>query len=217
MRNAVVNRLAACGVLLIALTLSALLIGAAPARASEASNTVAPPPSSANAVKYCHYYEQTLAARLGVTTSRLASAQESALTTTIDRAYADGTITKTQQQRMLQRASQLGTDPCAAIGRWAAMHHQKHAAANQAVVSAVASALQMQPTALSSALASGQTVPRLAASQHVSLAAVNAAYYAAVQNQLRTAVGNGTLTQSQSNAIYAKIQRAVANGRYPML
>ena len=215
MRNTVVTRAAAGSVLLIALALSALLIGAGTAQASSASRTgaSAPPP---NAEQYCRLYEQTLAIKLGVTTAQLVSANQSALTTTIDKAYADGAINKTQQQKMLQRVSQLGNDPCAAVGRAAAVHQQL-VTARQATVSAVASALRMQPSALESALASGKSVPQLATAQNVDIHTVNGAYYTAIQNQLKMAVQNGNLTQAQSTGIYAKIQRAVANGRYPQI
>jgi hypothetical protein len=162
----------------------------------------------------------TLASKLGKTVAELAAANKSALEATIQQAYTDGAISQAQETKMLDKVKQLGSDPCKDLARLSASHHQmsqQYAGAHQAVVNAVAGAVNLPPATLEQDLASGQTVAQIASAQHVDLSAVNAAYLSAVQNQLKTAVTKGKITQAQASTAYSAIQRAVARGEYPWL
>ena len=217
MRKGVLFRLVGGSALLIGLALSTFLLGRSPALALGGSSPGAGPASQQ---KYCQTYVHTLASRLKVSVAQLAAANKSALETTIQQAYTDGAITQAQETRMLDKIKQLGSDPCADLARLSAAHHQmgeRYAGAHQAVVNAVAGAVNLPPATLEQDLASGQTVPQIASAQHVSLAAVDAAYLAAVQTQLKMAVAKGMITQAQSDTAYSAIQRAVSKGQYPWL
>jgi hypothetical protein len=202
------------GALLVGLALAAILVNWSPALASGKS---APPPGSSGQQKYCETYVHTLATKLKVSVAQLAAANKAALETTVKQAMADGAITQAQETRILDKINQLGSDPCADLARASAAHRAQYANAHQAVLTAVAGALKMSPADLQGDLKSGRTVPQIAAAQHVNLSDVNAAYLAAVQDQLKMAVTNGAMTQPQADKVYQAIQRAVANGRYPLL
>jgi hypothetical protein len=217
MRKGLMFKLVGASALLIGLALSTLLIGRSPALALGGSSPGAGP---ANQQKYCETYVHALASRLKRSVAELAAANKSALETTIQQAYTDGAITQSQETNMLDKVKQLGSDPCADLARLSASHHQmgeQYAGAHQAVVNAVAGALNLPPATLEQDLASGQTVLQIASAQHVDLSVVNAAYLAAVHTQLKTAVTKGKITQSQANAAYSAIQGAVAKGKYPWL
>jgi hypothetical protein len=68
--------------------------------------------------KYCMLYVQTLASNLHVTVAQLQSANQAAMRTTIQRAYADGQITQAQETNLLNRASRATANPCAALHHW---------------------------------------------------------------------------------------------------
>jgi hypothetical protein len=216
MRNKVLIRVVAGCALLVGLALGTLLGGQRFALASGGAN---PGNGSANQQKYCKVYVTTLASNLNVTVPELAAANKSALQTTIKQAYTDGAITQAQVKSLLDKVNQLGKDPCADLARLAATHHKGHElqGAHQAIVNAVAGALKLSPATLESDLSSGQTVAQIASAQHVRISDVNAVYLTAVQTQLKAAVTRGLITQSQSHDAYSAIQRAVSNGKYPLL
>jgi hypothetical protein len=200
--------------LLVGLALAVILVIRSPALASGKS---APPPGSTGQQKYCEMYEHALATNLKVSVAQLAAANKAALETTVKQAMADGAITQAQETRIVDKIRQLGSDPCADLARAAAAHRARYANAHQAVLTAVAGALHLPAATLELDLSHGQTVAQIAAAQHVNLTDVNAAYLTAVQDQLKMAVTNGTMTQPQADKMYQAIQRAVANGRYPLL
>ena len=216
MRSKLVLGLVGGGILLVGLIVGALLGGGVPALASTGGSAPATATPSANQ-RYCQLFVQTLAKNLHVSQSQLDSATQAALRTTIQQAYKDGKITQAQETKLLNRVSQLDAHPCAAMGRMYGHHGGAMANAHQAVLSAVAAKLNLSAATLQSDLASGQTLPQIAAARHVSLADVNAAYLSAVHAQLTTAVSSGAITQQQANQAYTKVQQAVANGRYPLL
>lgn len=88
---------------------------------------------------------------------------------------------------------------------------------NGAVVSAVAGALGISTTTLTSDLQAGQSLPQIAAAQNVSITTVNNAYLAAVKQTFDSAVSSGRFTQSQADQLYSIQQQDVANGQYPLL
>jgi hypothetical protein len=222
MRNKLWLGLAGGGVLLVGVVMGALISGGIPAWASGGSNASAAPAASGN---YCQLYEQRVARDLGVSMANLESANQDALKAAVQHAYADRAITQAQETRLLNKVSQIGTHPCAALGRFGAFGHNggkapgraQLAGAREAIVNAVAAKLNLPMAMLESDLAAGQTVSQIAAAQHVRLGDVNAAYLSSVQAQLKTAVSNGTITQAQSDMAYSTIQQAVANGKYPLL
>jgi DNA helicase TIP49 (TBP-interacting protein) len=87
-------------------------------------------------------------------------------------------------------------------------------------VAAVAKKLGITPATLHSDLQSGQTVAQIAQHQHVALDGtngLNAAYLAAVKQQLDHAVANKQITQAVSSSLYQMVQQGVQSGRYILL
>ena len=188
------------------------LLGNATVHASAARGATAPPPTAGT---YCRMYVQALASNLHVSVSTLQTANRNAVTTTIQRAYNDHQISRSQENDLLNRVDQA-KDPCTLVDRVVA-YRDWAIAAHSAVVSAVATKLQMQPNMLEANLASGQTLAQIAASKGVSIADVNTTYLDAVQAQLNSAVQKGLLTHAQATKFYTSAQQAVAQGRYPLL
>jgi hypothetical protein len=225
MRNKMWLGLAGGGILLVGLVVGALINGGLPALAL-GSGAAAPTPGAASTPgAYCQLYLQTVAGDLHVSQAQLATANQDALKKVIEQAYKDGKITQAQETQALNKVSQLGSQPCAALGRFGhelghgprGLDGQALAGAHQAVLNAVAGTLGLQPSQLQSDLQAGQTVPQIAQAQKVQLTNVNSTYLAAVQAQLKSAVSAGKITQSQSDQVYAKIQQAVQAGHYPLL
>lgn len=176
-----------------------------------------------NQASYCQLYMQTLASDLGVTTDKLKSANQDAAQKVINQLASDGKISAAEKNQLTQALQKYGNNPCAFVATHAARKGLRNdiqhalAPAGSAVESAVATSLKLSTTTLQSDLAAGQTVPQIAATQKVNLSDVNTAYLNAVKSQLASAVSAGTITQQQSDAIYARVQKAVQNGNYPLL
>lgn len=182
-------------------------------------------PSTSGNGKYCQTYLSSLASELHITQQQLAQDNQTAIEKALDQMQADGKITAAQKARIEQRLQDDAQHPCALLarglkaGRGGPGGHfgPQLAGARQQIEAAVAPTLKLSVATLDSDLAAGQTIAQIAQAQGVSLSAVNTAYENAVQAALKTAVGNGTLTQAQSTALYAKVQQAVAAGHYPLL
>jgi AraC-like DNA-binding protein len=214
--------LAGGGLLLMGVAIGALLGNVFSALASPGGTTHAS--ATAGTGHYCQLFEQTLAQNLHVSPAQLETATQDALTTTIQQAYTDGTITQAQETTLLHQVSQLGAHPCAALRHLGALGRRgagvggaQFARARQAILHAVATTLKLAPSTLQADLAAGQTLAQIAAAQHVAIADVNTVYLGAVHEQLTLLVGNGTLTQAQVDRLSAKVQQAVTSGHYPLL
>lgn len=195
-------------------------------RALAAGNTPAAPKATpGNQNSYCQMYLDTLAKDLGVTPDKLKSANQDAAQKVINQMASDGKITADQKARLTQALQKYASSPCAFVDMRAARKglgdgaglQQAFAPARAAVESAVAGSLKISTSTLKSDLAAGQTIPQIAAAQKVNISDVNTAYLNAVKTQLANAVSAGMITQSQSDAIYARVQQAVQSGHYPLL
>ena len=175
---------------------------------------------------YCALYEGTLAKNLGVSQSKLVSANKVALQTVINQLAADGTITPSQKAQAEQALAKYGSNPCAALkqaaakartGKGTAIQNQAVTAAKTAIETATAKTLNLSLTTLQSDLASGKTVSQLITAQHAQKSAVDAAYLGAARTELKQAVASGLLTQAESNLAYSYVTTLVAQGHYPLL
>ena len=211
------------GVFVAGLLAGMIVSGGLPAFA--AGSPSASSPSAGSNSKYCQTYLSTLASELHVTQQQLAQDNQAAIEKTLDQMQADGKITAAQKAKIEQHLQNASQHPCALLGRGLRAGHGGAGAhfgtqlqgARQQIEAAVAGSLHLSAAMLESDLASGQTITQIAKAQGVSISAVDTAYQNAVQAALKTAVGNGTLTQAQSSALYAKVQQAVAAGHYPLL
>jgi len=218
MRNKLWLGLAGGGILLVGLALGALINGGLPAFAfvGNAVNGLTqqtPPASSA----YCQLYEQTLANELGVSTAKLEGANQNALKAVIQQAFKDGKINQSQETTLLNNLSNLSSHPCAGLHLGRGFGFGGHEAGGLRVLSAVASALKLQPADLHTDLQSGKTIAQLAQTANVSIDSVNTAYLNAAKDQLGKDVTAKTITHTQADNAYSKLQMAVAAGHYPGL
>jgi len=184
--------------------------------------TPTPPPQATQQTRtdYCKLYEETLANKLGVSVSKLHSANQAAATTVINQMAKEGTISASQKTEAESKLPQYASDPCKYVTAFASEHlavPQVLAANRAAIASAVATTLNMTPQALDQALSSGKTIPQIAQAQNVPLANVNTAYLAAAKTQLDKAVASQQITKEQEDAAYQKLQQAVQAGHYPVL
>jgi hypothetical protein len=189
-------------------------------RVQAATPTPSPQATMQARTDYCKLYEQTLANNLGVSVSKLESANQAAARTVINQMAKEGTISASQQSDLESRLRQYSSDPCRYVTAFANEHiavPQALAANRAAIESDVAAALKMSPQALDKELASGKTIPQIAQAQHVPLSDVNTAYLAATKTQLDKAVASGQITKEQQDAAYQKLQQAVQMGHYPFL
>lgn len=226
MRKRIAIGLAGGGIFVAGLLAGMIFSGALPVFASN-SNTNAhhasTPKTTNNA--YCQLYEQQLAQDLGVTTAKLEQANQDAAQKTIDKMYADGTITSYEKSQLEQRLQQFKSNPCQALSKnkIAAGNNTKDgisalaSSARPALEKAVADKLGISTATLDAELAAGQTIPQIAQTRHIAITDVNSAYLAQVQTTLSQAVSGGYITQAQSDMAYQAIQRSVSNGHYPLL
>ncbi|MGH2487434.1 MAG: hypothetical protein ACRDHE_15625 [Ktedonobacterales bacterium] len=213
MRKRIVLTAAIGGVFVVGLLGGMIVSGGLPVFAS--SNATQSSPTTG----YCQQYEQALAQQLGVSTSQLSQANQSAIQTVITQLAKDGKITAAQQAKLEQRVKQFEAHPCASLlGRHG--NHKLGKALGKArlnVATAVAGKLGVSVDTLKSDLKSGQTLQQIAAARNVSTSDLNTAYLTAVKAQLDQAVANKTLTSTQENTLYTRIQQAVQKGHYPLL
>jgi len=155
-----------------------------------------------------------LASALNIQRSTLNSAIASAGNSTIGTEVQQGKLTQTQANALKSRlqAGDLG----AVIGRggfrggpggfWGG----PQGGVRQAMLDAAAKSLGLSTNQLLTDLRSGQTLAQLVPSGTTVQNVIDAAL-AAAKTQLDQAVKNGTLTQTQENAIYTRLQQQGAN------
>lgn len=173
---------------------------------------------------YCQLYINTLAGDLGVSTSKLQSANADAAQKVLNQMQQDGKIIAAQKAKIEQQLQNAGQHPCAALQAALARGHAKTAkagpalsAARQQIETAVAGAMNLPVATLQQDLANGQTVAQIASAQKVSISTVNTAYINAVKSALSSAQSSGLITQQQSDMLLSRIQQAVNAGHYPGL
>lgn len=215
------------GIFVVGMLAGMIASGGLPAFA--AGSPSASSPSTSGNSKYCQTYLSTLASELHITQQQLAQDNQAAIEKALDQMQADGKITAAQKTQIEQRLQNASQHPCALLDR--GLKAGRHGGpggpgghlgaqlgdARQQIEAAVAPTLKLSAATLDGDLAAGQTIAQIAKVQGVSLDAVNTAYLNAVQAALKKAVSNGTLTQVQSTALYAKVQQAVTAGHYPLL
>jgi uncharacterized protein YidB (DUF937 family) len=227
MRKRIIMAVAGSILFLAGILAGVIISGGIPAFASKnTSSTVNVSQShSSSATGYCQLYEQTLASKLGVSESKLESANSAALQAVITQMAKDGKLTSQQASMLAQMVQEYSSQPCSHInqilklgkGGNAGALNQVLAGARQSVESAVATSLGISADTLKSDLAAGQTIPQIAQAHGISLSTVNNAYLTSIHGLLSQAVSKGYLTQDQSNSLYSRVTAAVNAGHYPLL
>jgi hypothetical protein len=171
-----------------------------------------PTPPKSNRVGWGQLYMQALASRLGTTLANLQQAMTDARKDAINAAVQQGLITQTQADQMLQR---LQNPPTPQPGRVPFQLGRTFGIARgyfgADVIEAVAQVLGMQPADVTSALRSGKTLADLAKSQNVDPSKVLQAIADAEKAGIDRAVKDGLMTQTQADALKAKIDPSNIN------
>ncbi|MCS6841743.1 MAG: hypothetical protein NZ699_07570 [Roseiflexus sp.] len=148
-----------------------------------------------------------LAAALNIQRATLDSAIQTAGARAIDNAVQQGTLTQAQGNALKARLQAGDIGVLWGRGRGKGPGMQALANVRQAMLDAAAQKLGMTATDLISQLRSGQTLAQIAQSKGVAEQDVINAALAAAKTQLDQAVANGSLTQTQADAIYANLQQ----------
>ena len=223
MRKRIIMGVAGASLILVGIFAGFIVSGGIPVFASRNSDIAASVSQATpgNATSYCQFYEQTLAKQLGVSESKLESANSAALQTVIKQMAKDGTITSQQETKLLQTVQKYGSQPCSHLNQFAhwakGNNHHSLAEARHSIMTPVAARLGISTSTLESDLKAGQTIPEIAKAHNVSLSAVNSAYLGAVKSLLSQAVSKKEITQDESNTIYSHVTASVNAGRYPLL
>jgi hypothetical protein len=217
--------LGAVGAGLLVVGMAAGVVIASNLQASAANYATYATTPSTSASNYCQIYLNTVSHQLGKSNSEVTSANQAGIKAALDQMVKDGKITSAQETQIEQKLQNAGNNPCALVGGLLARGHFGAASrlggalsgARSAAELAVANALEISTSTLQSDLASGQTIAQIASAKKVNISTVNSAYLNAMQTQLNQAVTNKTITQTQANALYSKLQTAVSQGHYPLL
>lgn len=154
-----------------------------------------------------------LAATLKIQRSALDTALQQAATGTVDDAVKQGTLTQAQADAIKARIQQGDIDglwgrPDGPEGPGGRHGGPRDGAVHQAMFDAVAKALGLTSDQLITQLRSGQTLDQLAQAHNTTADAVAKAALTAAKAQLDADVKAGTLTQSQADTIYSRLQQA---------
>lgn len=147
-----------------------------------------------------------LAAALNIQRSALDSAITSAGASAADAAVQQGTLTQEQADALKARV-QAGDVGALWGGRGFGGHGPMDGGVRDAMVTAVAKALNITPDELMTQLHGGQTLAQIAQAHNTTEQAVVDAALAAAKTQLAQSVTDGKLTQAQADSIYAQLQQ----------
>ena len=137
---------------------------------------------------------------------------------TIDKAVADGDLTKAAGDRLKARVEASTADGCKLLAGEAARRSRRRAGGALGVVrdglDAAAKALDMPSADVGAALKSGKSLKDLATTQKVDYATVSAAIVAAVKADLDKAVAAGTIKQARADRVLDRLDEG-PRGRAP--
>jgi uncharacterized protein YidB (DUF937 family) len=164
---------------------------------------------------YCQTFLDQFAKNLGVSESALLPAAKSAAKAAVEKAVADGDLTKEQGDAMKSRIDSFDGNGCALLGaRWrGAVRHAIKVDIGKDMVQAAAGALKLTSDQLVSKLKGGQTLKQVAQAQNVDYTTVSKAVHDAAKADLDKLVADGKLTQDREKLILDRLDQALANGR----
>jgi ribosomal protein S20 len=206
-----------------ALVISALVggtlisaVAAAPAPSAPDPVAVAAAPSGGPARaagEYCTAFRAAFAADLGVTEAEMVAAARKAAASTIDKAVADGDLTKAAADRLKARLEAAPADGCALFSGWRAKVTKAVVDVARDGLTAAADALKLTPNELRAELHGGKSLKDVAAAHGVPYATLTDAIVAAVKADLDAAVAAGSLKQARADRILERLKARLADGR----
>lgn len=178
-------------------------------------------PAKVRDTKHADVFLDKLAAELGVERSALGPATLAASNAAIDAAVAAGDISADQATALKARLAAV-EDPALLLARPGFKHGLRgdHGPGRgigfgrglAEATDAAATALKMTETDLLAAVHDGKSLKEIAADQSVDYAAVSTAILDVVKTKLADEVADEDLTQSQADALLAKVTTWLAEG-----
>ena len=155
---------------------------------------------------YCSQFQKDFANKLGVSSSKLQSAESGAASDTIDQMVKDGKLTKAQADQIKARLGDAtncqfqnkGGNP----GNFNMQKMQQYLVAAEAQV---AKGLGISSADLTSQLQAGKSLHDVAAAHKVSDTQLKTLLNTAIQSELKTAVSAGDVTQAEADMVTKQI------------
>jgi polyhydroxyalkanoate synthesis regulator phasin len=189
-----VKRLLGLGAVVAALVLAAVTVGGAVTSAQDNSGPVGT-------------FLAKLADKLGVSEDKLNTAVQDTQNEMIDEAVANGTLTQEQADKLKERVGEGGfVFPFAGPG-----HGWGRGEMQGVTPEAAAQVLGMTEDELLTELRDGKTLADVAEAQGMSVDAFETALLDQVKTQLDGLVADGTLTQTQADEQYQRIEDNIDN------
>jgi hypothetical protein len=156
-----------------------------------------------------------VAKRLNVTPSDLQSAVQGAVSDQLDKAVADGRLTRQQADAMKQRLKDPGALPLFGGGRRFGFAHPGRLGPGRGLLfggpDAAAKYLGLDAAALRDRLASGKSLADVAKEQGKDVAGLEQALVAAASSRLDKAVADKRITEQQRQSILDRLKSRVAD------
>jgi uncharacterized protein YidB (DUF937 family) len=147
-----------------------------------------------------------VAEKLGISDDQLTTAMTDAQNEIIDGKVASGELTQGQADKLKGRIAEYG--PLSILGD-ARRGHQRECRGAHFIGDAAATVLGMDPADLAAQLKSGQNLLQVAESHGMSADDFTPALLAQVKTGLDAKVGEGKLTQEQTDHIYSGIEKNI--------
>jgi hypothetical protein len=165
--------------------------------------------------EYCQTFLDEFATQLGVDESALLPAAKAAANATIDKAVADGKISKELGDQLKARIAGANGNGCALLGaNWRGLLQRGvKFEIGQDLFQAAADALHLSTADLTSKLKDGQSLKQIAQDQKVDYATVTTAVHNAAKADLDKLVAAGKLTQDRENQILDRLDQALKDGK----
>ncbi|MDP9271555.1 MAG: hypothetical protein M3P14_11410 [Chloroflexota bacterium] len=165
---------------------------------------------------YCQTFLDTFASKLGVDESALLPAARAAADAAIDKAVADGKLTKAAADLLKQRVANANGNLCALLGaRFPGLQRARVLAGiGSDMISAAAGSLHLSVADLKSKVVAGESLKQVAKDQSVDYASVTKAVHDAAKADLDKLVTAGRITADRENAVLGRIDRALKDGKF---
>ena len=172
--------------------------------------------NGADLASYCATWQKTFAEQLGVSADKLVPAAKAATLAAIDKAVANGDIPADVAARLKSHLDEADGDGCRLLGGFL-LGIGRHAVATDGrhdILGAAATALNMTPEELFSALRSGKDMHQIAADQKVDYDTVTKAVLDAAKADLDALVSSGHLTQARADEMLSRLSDALKSGHF---
>jgi hypothetical protein len=164
---------------------------------------------------YCQTFLDTFAAKLGVDESALLPAAKAAADAAIDKAVADGKLTKAAADLLKQRVANANGNLCGLLGaRFPGLQRPRVLAGiGSDMITAAAGSLHLSVADLKSKILAGESLKQLAKDENVDYASVTKAVHDAAKADLDKLVTAGKITADREKAILGRIDQALKDGK----